>query len=38
MQGCYHGVRSVVLRPFFLLYLPECLEGIFSEVHLQDRA
>jgi hypothetical protein len=24
--------------PFSLAYSPECLEGKFSEVHLQDRA
>jgi hypothetical protein len=30
------GVRCS--GPFPGLYSPECVEGVFSEVHLQDRA
>jgi hypothetical protein len=30
-----HSATSSILR---ILYSPECVEGEFSEVHLQDRA
>jgi hypothetical protein len=35
---CQWSKHSAAILNMVHLYLPECVEGVFSEVHLQNRA